>query len=48
MRWWQAYVADVGLGGLTLTAPQALVPDLEQPTTHEPFRIIADSRATRP
>jgi N-hydroxyarylamine O-acetyltransferase len=40
----QAYVADVGFGGLTLTAPLALVPDLEQPTPHEPFRIIADGQ----
>jgi N-hydroxyarylamine O-acetyltransferase len=38
----QAYLADVGFGGLTLTAPLALIPDLEQPTPHEPFRIIAD------
>jgi N-hydroxyarylamine O-acetyltransferase len=36
------YLADVGFGGLTLTAPLALVPDLVQPTPHEPFRIIAD------
>jgi N-hydroxyarylamine O-acetyltransferase len=38
----QAYLADVGFGGLTLTAPLALIPDLEQPTTHEPFRVIVD------
>ncbi len=38
----QAYLADVGFGGLTLTAPLALIPDREQPTPHEPFRIIAD------
>ena len=36
------YLADVGFGGLTLTAPLALVPDMVQPTPHEPFRIIAD------
>jgi N-hydroxyarylamine O-acetyltransferase len=34
------YLADVGFGGLTLTTPLALQPDLEQPTTHEPFRLI--------
>jgi N-hydroxyarylamine O-acetyltransferase len=33
------YVADVGFGGLTLTAPLRLQPDLEQPTPHEPFRL---------
>ena len=38
----QAYLADVGFGGLTLTAPLALIPDIEQPTPHEPFRVIAD------
>jgi N-hydroxyarylamine O-acetyltransferase len=38
----QAYLADVGFGGLTLTAPLALIPDLVQPTPHEPFRVIAD------
>jgi N-hydroxyarylamine O-acetyltransferase len=33
------YIADVGFGGLTLTAPLQLEPDLEQPTPHETFRI---------
>jgi N-hydroxyarylamine O-acetyltransferase len=37
----QIYLADVGFGGLTLTAPLRLVPDIEQPTPHEPFRVIA-------
>jgi N-hydroxyarylamine O-acetyltransferase len=32
-------IADVGFGGLTLTAPLALVPDLEQTTPHELFRL---------
>lgn len=36
------YIADVGFGGLTLTAPLALIPDLEQNTPHEPFRLLAD------
>ncbi len=35
------YIADVGFGGLTLTAPLKLEPDLEQATPHEPYRIIA-------
>ena len=39
----QPYLVDVGFGGLTLTAPLALIPDLEQPTPHEPFRVIADA-----
>jgi N-hydroxyarylamine O-acetyltransferase len=38
----QTYLADVGFGGLTLTAPLALMPNQVQPTPHEPFRIIAD------
>jgi N-hydroxyarylamine O-acetyltransferase len=35
------YLADVGFGGLTLTAPVRLEPDREQATPHEPVRIIA-------
>ena len=34
------YIADVGFGGLTLTAPLGLVLDIEQSTPHEPFRLI--------
>ena len=33
------YVADVGFGGLTLTAPLRLLPDAVQSTPHEPFRL---------
>ena len=33
------YVADVGFGGLTLTAPLRLRADVEQATPHETFRI---------
>lgn len=35
------YVADVGFGGLTLTAPLRLQVDIEQSTPHEVFRLIA-------
>ncbi|RWB20434.1 MAG: arylamine N-acetyltransferase [Mesorhizobium sp.] len=35
----KTYIADVGFGGLTLTAPLLLEPDLEQQTPHEAFRI---------
>jgi N-hydroxyarylamine O-acetyltransferase len=35
------YVADVGFGGLTLTAPLHLAADIEQPTPHETFRLVA-------
>jgi N-hydroxyarylamine O-acetyltransferase len=35
------YIADVGFGELTLTAPLSLTPDIEQSTPHEPFRLIA-------
>jgi N-hydroxyarylamine O-acetyltransferase len=38
----QMYLADVGFGGLTLTAPLTFISDREQSTPHEPFRIIAD------
>jgi N-hydroxyarylamine O-acetyltransferase len=34
------YIADVGFGGLTLTAPLRLEPDIEQATPHEPHRIV--------
>ena len=33
------YIADVGFGGLVLTAPLKLETGIEQPTPHEPFRI---------
>ena len=35
----KTFIADVGFGGLTLTAPLLLEPDLEQQTPHETFRI---------
>jgi N-hydroxyarylamine O-acetyltransferase len=34
------YIADVGFGGLTLTAPLRLEPDIQQATPHEPFRLV--------
>jgi N-hydroxyarylamine O-acetyltransferase len=34
------YIADVGFGGLVLTAPLRLEPDLEQATPHEVFRLV--------
>ena len=37
----EKYIADVGFGGLTLTAPLSLAPDIEQSTPNEPFRLIA-------
>ncbi len=37
----KAYIADVGFGGMTLTAPLRLQPEIEQATPHEPFRLIA-------
>ena len=36
------WVADVGFGGLTQTAPLLLEPGLEQQTPHETFRIVED------
>src|SRR5262249_52711965 len=38
----QAYIADVGFGGLTLTAPLRLEVEREQSTPHEPFRLMSD------
>ena len=35
------YLVDVGFGGLTLTGVLRLVPDVEQRTPHEPFRLRA-------
>jgi N-hydroxyarylamine O-acetyltransferase len=35
-----AYVADVGFGGMTLTGPLRLEPNVAQETPHEPFRLI--------
>jgi N-hydroxyarylamine O-acetyltransferase len=37
------YLCDVGFGGLTPTAPVRLVPDLEQRTPHETFRIVSET-----
>jgi N-hydroxyarylamine O-acetyltransferase len=36
----QNYIADVGFGGQTLTAPLRLRADVEQPTPHETFRFV--------
>jgi N-hydroxyarylamine O-acetyltransferase len=34
------FIADVGFGGLTLTSPLALIPDLVQDTPHEKFKLV--------
>src|SRR6185312_3959202 len=36
----KSWLADVGFGGNTPTAPLEFVPDVEQATPHEPFRLI--------
>jgi len=36
------YIADVGFGGLTLTAPLAFEPHVEQQTPHEPHRLMPE------
>ncbi len=36
----QNYIADVGFGGLSLTAPLRLRADVEQATPHETFRLV--------
>src|SRR5439155_16407633 len=35
----RSYIADVGFGVLTLSAPLLLEPDIEQATPHETFRL---------
>ena len=35
----EIYIADVGFGGMTLTAPLRLEADIEQQTPHETFRL---------
>jgi N-hydroxyarylamine O-acetyltransferase len=37
------YLCDVGFGGLTPTAPLTLVPDAEQRTPHETFRVVCEA-----
>jgi N-hydroxyarylamine O-acetyltransferase len=39
-----AYICDVGFGGLTMTAPLRLEPDVEQRTPHEVFRLLREER----
>lgn len=36
----RSWLADVGFGGNTPTAPLEFAPDVEQATPHEPFRLI--------
>ena len=36
------YIVDVGFGGLTLTAPLAFQPNVEQETPHEPHRLMPE------
>ena len=36
----ERYIADVGFGGLTLTAPLRVATDIEQSTPHEAFRLV--------
>ena len=36
----QSYIVDAGFGGVTLTGPLRLEPDIEQATPHEPFRLV--------
>jgi N-hydroxyarylamine O-acetyltransferase len=37
-------IVDVGFGGQTLTGVLRLEPDIEQPTPHEPFRLVRVDR----
>lgn len=40
----RAYLADVGFGRQTPTAPLLLEADVQQPTPHEPFRLVRGTR----
>ncbi|MSU64677.1 MAG: arylamine N-acetyltransferase [Opitutus sp.] len=40
------YIADVGFGSMSLTAPLALDTDAEQPTPHEPRRLVRQPPAS--
>jgi N-hydroxyarylamine O-acetyltransferase len=40
-----AYIADVGFGGLTMTAPLLLEPELVQHSSHEDFKISQDEES---
>jgi N-hydroxyarylamine O-acetyltransferase len=37
-----SYIADVGFGGATLTAPLRLKPDVEQASHNEPYRLMTE------
>lgn len=39
----QAWLADVGFGGVTLTGPLVMAPEIEQATPHETFRLMEPS-----
>ena len=41
----EPWIADVGFGGQSLTAPLRLVPGIEQPTPHETFRLVREREA---
>ncbi len=41
----QSYIVDVGFGSMTLTSPLRLERDTVQPTTLEPFRLVAGTRS---
>jgi N-hydroxyarylamine O-acetyltransferase len=40
------YIADVGFGGQTLTAPLRFAMDLEQETPHDPYRLSEEAPGT--
>lgn len=39
----ESYIVDVGFGGMTLTGVLRFVPDIEQATPHEPYRLLRAS-----
>ena len=39
----ESWLADVGFGGMVLSGALRLAPDVEQPSAHEPYRLLEDN-----
>ncbi|WNL47724.1 arylamine N-acetyltransferase [Dyella sp. BiH032] len=39
----ESWLADVGFGGMVLSGALRLVPGIEQPSAHEPYRLLEDN-----
>jgi N-hydroxyarylamine O-acetyltransferase len=43
----ESWLADVGFGGMVLSGALRLLPDVEQPSAHEPYRLLQDGESWR-